>query len=69
MSIRNGFEPGMAKLEPFLRSVGRRKFLKPLYLELMKTSAGAARAREIYCKARAAYHPIAQNTIDSVVGR
>jgi len=69
MSIQNEYEPGMAKLEPFLCSVGRRKFLKPLYLELLKTPEGASRAREIYRKARPGYHPIAQNTIDGIVDR
>jgi hypothetical protein len=48
--------------------VGRRKFLKPIYTELMKTKEGQLRARAIYGKARAGYHPIAQATIDGIVG-
>ena len=50
-----------------LCSVGRRKFLKPIYTELMKTQDGASRARAIYEKARPGYHPIAQATIDTLV--
>ena len=69
MAIRSGYEPALPKLERFLQSVGRRKFLKPLYVELMKSAEGAARARRIYANARAGYHPIAQTTIDAVVGR
>lgn len=67
MAVRAGYRPADRKLEQFLCSVGRRKFLKPLYSELMKTEEGKERAREIYAKARAGYHPIAQATIDGIV--
>ncbi len=67
MAVQSHYEPAMPKVEQFLSSVGRRKFLKPLYQELMKTEEGRARARAIYAKARAGYHPIAQNTIDGIV--
>jgi aminopeptidase N len=66
MSLRFGYQPAMTKLEQFLCSVGRRKFVKPLYSELMKTDP--LRARAIYAKARVGYHPIAQGTIDEIVG-
>jgi len=68
MSVRNGYEPAFAELERFLCSIGRRKFLKPLYSELMKTPEGRERARRIYEQARPGYHFIAQNTIDGIVG-
>jgi hypothetical protein len=48
--------------------VGRRKFLKPIYTELMKTPEGQRLARAIYAEARPGYHPIAQATIDGIVG-
>ena len=67
MAAVRGYEPAMAKVEQFLTSVGRRKFLKPLYSELMKTPEGREKARAIYAKARPGYHPIAQNTIDAIV--
>ncbi len=68
MAIQEQYRPAFPKLEQFLVSVGRRKFLKPLYAELMKTPEGFALARTIYAKARAGYHPIAQATVDSIVG-
>ena len=67
MAIRANNEAAMARLANFLCSVGRRKFLKPLYSELMKTLEGAERARQIYSRARAGYHPIAQGTMDGIV--
>jgi leukotriene-A4 hydrolase len=68
MAIRGGYAAADARLEQFLVSIGRRKFIKPLYEELVKTEAGRARAREIYGKARPGYHPISQRTVDAIVG-
>jgi len=68
MAVRGGYEPVFPRVEQFLGSVGRRKFLKPLYTELMKTPEGRQRARRIYSVARPGYHPIAQATIDGIVG-
>lgn len=67
MSIRSGYEPARAKLEEFLRTVGRRKYIKPLYEELVKTPEGRDRAKTIYAQARPMYHPMAQTTIDGIV--
>ena len=50
-----------------LVSVGRRKFLRPLYAALAKTEAGRLRAMSIYRKARPGYHPIAVATIDEIL--
>jgi aminopeptidase N len=68
MGVEAGYQPVYAKVERFLKSVGRRKYLKPIYSELMKTAEGAVRARAIYTQARPTYHPIAQATIDGIVG-
>jgi aminopeptidase N len=68
MAVKAGYQPAYPKVGPFLKSVGRRKFLKPLYTELMKTPRGQTRARAIYAEARPGYHPIAQATIDGIVG-
>jgi len=68
MAVKAGYAPVYPKIEIFLCSVGRRKFLKPIYTELMKTEEGRERARRIYAKARPTYHPIAQSTIDGIVG-
>jgi aminopeptidase N len=68
MAVKAGYQPAYPKVGPFLKSVGRRKFLKPIYTELMKTPEGQALARAIYAEARPGYHPIAQTTIDGIVG-
>lgn len=67
-SIRSDYQAATPALEDFLTRQGRRKFLQPLYEELVKTEDGKARAMEIYAKARPMYHPISTNTIDGVLG-
>jgi hypothetical protein len=67
MAVRNHHEPAYGKLEQFLVSVGRRKYLRPLYEELAKTPEGLKRAKSIYAKARSGYHPIAVSTVDQIV--
>jgi len=67
VAIRNEYAPAWPRLDSYLTSIGRRKLIKPLYEDLMKTPAGAERARAIYARARANYHPIAVNTLDAIV--
>jgi len=68
MSVRNTYEPAYDRLRCFLTTVGRIKFLKPLYREMAMTIPGKEMALSIYKKARATYHPIAVSCIDEVLG-
>jgi aminopeptidase N len=68
LAVRHGYEPAYSRLEEFLTAQGRRKFLKPLYEELVKTPAGKEWALRIYRTARPTYHPIAVETVDAIVG-
>ncbi|RMH19334.1 MAG: M1 family peptidase [Acidobacteria bacterium] len=65
--IRNRYEPAYPTLEHFLKTVGRRKFLKPLYERLAETEEGKAWAREIYAQARPGYHAVSSSTIDEIL--
>jgi leukotriene-A4 hydrolase len=66
-TIRYHYAAADARLEEFLVNTGRRKFLIPLYTELLKTEQGKKRAREIYNKARPNYHFVAAQTIDGLL--
>jgi leukotriene A-4 hydrolase/aminopeptidase len=66
-AIRNDYAKAFPKLENFLVNVGRRKFLSPLYNELVKTPEGKARAREIYTRARPNYHYVSASTFDKLL--
>jgi len=69
MSLRSRYAPALPRLEEFLVSIGRRKYIKPLYEELVRTPEGLARARAVYARARPGYHPIAVDTVDRIVGQ
>lgn len=66
-AIHANYEPAYPVLEEFLVTVGRRKFLTPLYTALVQTPEGRERAKAIYAKARPNYHSVAQGTIDEIV--
>jgi leukotriene-A4 hydrolase len=67
VAIRGEYEPAMARLEEFLLQVGRRKLVRPLYVELMRSPAGRERAERIYARARPGYHPIVVASLDPIV--
>ncbi|HVT58832.1 MAG TPA: M1 family metallopeptidase [Thermoanaerobaculia bacterium] len=67
LAIRHDYSAAYPALERFLVSVGRRKFLKPLYTALSKTPAGMDMALRIYTQARPNYHPIAQSAVDKIL--
>jgi aminopeptidase N len=67
LAIRHQYKKAYPKLEAFLINTGRRKFLSPLYNELIKTPEGKTLAKEIYKKARPNYHFVATNTFDKLL--
>ena len=67
IAIAHRYEPAMPAVERFLTWQGRRKFLRPLYEDLMATDWGAAAARRIYTKARPGYHAVATSVLDAIV--
>src|ERR1017187_928765 len=68
MSVRNRYQPADAAVQDFLTTVGRRKHIKPIYEELVKSAEGRLRAKAIYAQARRRYHPITQAAVDAIVG-
>jgi leukotriene-A4 hydrolase len=66
--IKHKYEPAYPQLEAFLVSVGRRKFLKPLYQRLAATPEGKTMALRIYEKGRPNYHSVSTNTLDEILG-
>ncbi len=66
MAIAADYKPAYNQMESFLSRVGRRKFIEPLYQEMMETGKEAM-AKSIYQKYRMNYHPLAQTTLDALV--
>ena len=66
-TLRAEYAVATPALENFLRHVGRRKFLVPLYRALLAQPDGVARARAIYKEARPNYHSVATGTLDALL--
>ena len=69
IAIRHHYTPALPALEHFLTSQGRRKFLQPLYQDLMASDWGRAEAVRIYAKARPLYHAVSTTTLDRIVSK
>lgn len=54
-------------MDVFLNTVGRRKFLVPLYKEMLRTEKGRLMAQTIYNSARPNYHSVSVHTIDDIL--
>jgi len=67
VGVARQFPPVVPPLERFLTGQGRRKFLRPLYQDLMQTAWGQPIARRIYAAARSSYHTVSSQTIDGIV--
>jgi leukotriene A-4 hydrolase/aminopeptidase len=67
LAIENQYSAITTHLESYLKSIGRRKFIVPLYKKLMEGSAEQkAWAKRVYQAARSGYHPLAQSSLDKV---
>jgi leukotriene-A4 hydrolase len=66
--VLHGYGEVDGQLEAFLRTIGRRKFLMPLYRALVE-SGRKPDATRIYASARAGYHPITQQSLDELLGK
>ncbi len=69
MAIKGGYRPADARLAQFLGSVGRRKFLMPLYEALVTTPEGRERAKAIFEASKGAYHPIAVESVRRLIAK
>lgn len=66
-AIKQEYKEAFPAMKVFLTSVGRRKFLAPLYSRLAETPENLKWAREVYAEARPLYHFVAYNAVDKIV--
>lgn len=67
LALHTGYEPAMPRVDEFLTTVGRRKFVQPLFEALIASEHGPERAEEIYSRARKGYHSVTYTTIDRML--
>lgn len=66
-AIQFDYEKAYPAMEEFLIHTGRRKFLIPLYTEMIKHDETRELAQSIYKKARPNYHFVSVSTIDELL--
>lgn len=66
MSVAADYDVAYPAMDKFLSSVGRRKFLEPLYEEMIATGKKDM-AKKIYARYKMNYHPLAQTTLDKLI--
>ena len=67
LALHRGYETAYKAVEEFLMSVGRRKFLIPLYKAMINGPVGKEFAVKVYQKARGNYHAVSTGTIDKML--
>jgi len=67
LAIKHDYTPAYNRLERFLSTVGRRKFIAPLYEAMANNPKLAQRAKNLYERNRSSYHYVATNTIDKIL--
>ncbi len=69
LALANRYEPAVAPAERFLASMGRRKFVLPLFQTLWgEGDWGRAIARRVYAQTRPTYHAVTTESVDRVLG-
>ena len=70
IAVQHRYQPAVPTLEKFLTTMGRRKFVLPLFTSLWAEGDwGRGIATPLYARARPGYHPVTTNSVDAVVGR
>ena len=68
LATRNRYDPAVPALETFLTSLGRGKFVKPLYTTLYADPQwGRPIAQRVFAKAQRFYHPLVGNAVAKIM--
>jgi len=68
LACESGYSPVLPRVREVLGSMGRMKYLKPLYRALLRREETRGLARELFGKYRGVYHPIAQQVVGGMLG-
>ncbi|CAN5545601.1 M1 family metallopeptidase [soil metagenome] len=68
LAVANRYEPAVPSLRAFLTEQGRRKFVAPLFKDLMAQGPwGQPIAKALYAQTRPLYHAVTRQTVDMIV--
>ena len=69
LALANRYQPAVPAAERFLASMGRRKFVAPLFETLWNEGEwGRPVARRLYQRVRPTYHSVTTGTVDETLG-
>lgn len=68
LAIRSGYHVADEATNAYIKRIGRRKLIVPLYKALLETPEGAKRAKSLFESARSGYHPITSGTLERLLG-
>ncbi|MGA0544735.1 M1 family metallopeptidase [Brevundimonas sp. VNH65] len=70
VAVAHRYQPTVQPLERFLTSMGRRKFVLPLFQSLWAEGDwGRPIATRVYAQARPGYHAVTTNSVDALIGK
>ncbi len=67
LAERSGYFEARPAIAEFLKRIGRRKLVMPIYTALAETSDGLVFARKVFAEARTGYHPITTGSIEALL--
>ena len=67
LAIRSGYAQANEAIVAFVRGIGRRKLIIPVYEALVETHDGLALAKAAFEQARPGYHPITTASVEKVI--
>ena len=68
-AVHAGYRDVRPQMQEFLNSVGRQKFVVPLYAALRANAEDRAWAEQVYKAARERYHPETQSSVDKTMAK
>jgi leukotriene-A4 hydrolase len=67
LGINNGYQELKPSIEKFLKKIGRRKYLMPIYKALAKKPADKKWAKVVFESAKNNYHSVSRNTVEEIL--
>jgi leukotriene-A4 hydrolase len=67
LAAASGYEPAFPRVRVLLSTVGRMKYVRPLYKALGATPAGRSLAREVFAAAAPTYHSLTRRAAESAL--
>ena len=67
LAERSGYFEARPAMAEFLKRIGRRKLIMPLYVALAATPEGKEFARAVFAEARPGYHPITAASVEAAL--